>query len=56
VSFPHGWKDYLLAKHGELPYDPAEFLLRVNRNVYGATDAGKLWFELLSEFLLDELV
>lgn len=33
---------------GRVPYEPDEYLLRVpvNRSVYGANDAGRVWFDL----------
>ena len=55
ARFPRGWRFYLLARHGHLPYDPDQHLMRVNRNIYGATDAGLVWFDMFSEFLLDTL-
>ena len=30
ARFPRGWRAYLIARHGRLPYDPDNFLMRVN--------------------------
>ena len=36
MRYPAGWRDYLRRKHGEPPYDPDDFYLRVDKNVYGS--------------------
>ena len=36
-------------------YRIAKYLLRVNRNVYGANDAGRVWFDLISGVLMGEM-
>ena len=39
LYFPPGFRDYLLARHsGNLPFEPSQYLLRVQKNIYGATD------------------
>ena len=55
ARYPSGWRDFLVAKYGTPPYEPDDFLLRVNRNVYGANDAGRIWFDLISGVLMEEL-
>ena len=55
VRYPAGWRDYLRRKHGEPPYNPDDFYLRVDKNVYGREESGLIWFQMLSQFLTDEL-
>ena len=55
ARYPAGWRDFLIAKYGHVPYEPDEYLLRVNRNVYGANDAGRVWFDLISGVLMGEM-
>ncbi|KAH8066237.1 hypothetical protein JL722_654 [Aureococcus anophagefferens] len=56
LYFPPGFRDYLLARHsGNLPFEPSQYLLRVQKNIYGATDSGKVWFDALCSYLVDEL-
>ena len=40
---------------GSLPYDPDDYLLRVDKNVYGDADSGRIWFDSFSDYLLNAL-
>jgi len=54
LRFPHGWRDYTSKAPGE-HLDPEANLLLVKKNIYGMPDAGAIWFDMLSTFLLDDL-
>ncbi len=34
ARYPAGWHDYLRRKHGEPPYNPDDFYLRVDNKLY----------------------
>ena len=52
LRFLPGFRDYLLACHpGNLPFEPSQYLLRVQKNIYGATDSGKVWYDTLCSYL-----
>ena len=53
VRYPAGFAAYLRMKHGHLPYDPDQYLLRVAKNCYGARDAGVLWYDMISGFIVE---
>ena len=55
MRYPAGRREYLRRKHGEPPDDPDDFYLRVDKNVYGREQSGLIWFQMLSQFLTDEL-
>ena len=56
VYFPPGFSAYLRYKHdGEMPFDPREHLGLVVRNMYGDEDAARLWCEMYSNFLCNDV-
>jgi hypothetical protein len=56
LRYPPGFRAYLSVKHGgDAPFDPDDYLLRVDKNIYGTEDAGRVWFDLLSSALIDDM-
>ena len=55
ATYPAGFRDFLQRTHDTAPFNPDEYLLRVAKNVYGAPDAGRIWYERLSEVLTGNL-
>ena len=52
IRYPPGFAEFLRIKFGHAPFNPDHFLLRVAKNAYGAPDAGRVWYDTLSTFLL----
>jgi hypothetical protein len=55
IRYPPGFAEFLRLKFGRAPFDPDHYLLRVAKNAYGAPDAGRVWYDTLSTFLLVSL-
>ncbi|MGA1496015.1 MAG: reverse transcriptase domain-containing protein, partial [Rhodothermales bacterium] len=56
MSYPAGFAEYLRHCHnGSLPFEPDDYVLQVQKNVYGLRDAGKVWYRMISSILIDEL-
>jgi len=53
---PCGWDAFLNYRHnGVMPYDPDEYLWQAQKNIYGMQEAGAVWYEMLSGFLIEVL-
>jgi hypothetical protein len=55
VHYPPGFSNYLMQKHGYMPFDPSLYLLRVDKNCYGDPPAGRLWYDKLSLQIIVEM-
>ena len=51
VKYPPGFEEYLARSEGAEQFNANAFLLRVDKNCYGAADAGRMWYDTLVEFL-----
>ena len=45
VRYPAGWGQFLQQKHGSAPFNPDDYYLRVDKNVYGRQESGLIWFK-----------
>jgi hypothetical protein len=55
VRYPPGFDEYLARSEDAEQFNTNAFLLRVDKNCYGAADAGRMWYDTLQGFLKETL-
>ena len=55
VRYPPGFDEYLARSEDAEKFNTNDFLIRVDKNCYGASDAGRMWYDTLAGFLQETL-
>ena len=55
IRYPSGFEEYLAQSTGAEQFNTNAFLLRADKNCYGAADAGRMWYDTLAGFRQETL-